>query len=838
MYIGIDLGTSNSAIVGCENAQLRLFKAEDGRDVLPSVIHFSRSGNMTVGARAYAQADLAPGNVAQGFKRIMGTASEVPLPGANRSIAPEDASAEIIAALLRQAEAESGTRDFAGAIITIPAAFNQMQSEATIRAATRARLERVGLLQEPIAAAMAALEGATRRDGKFLVYDLGGGTFDVAVVEAVNGSVNILAHEGINMLGGRDFDRLIVQSVVRPWLDEHFDIPADASVQPRYARLFAVARYRAELAKIELSTRQETVIYLSDEDTRVEDENGEPIYVECPLTRATLEGLIIDKVDESIALCRKVLADNGLGHEDMDRIVMIGGPSKMPLVRDRVSGELGIPLDHQTDPMTAVARGAAIFAESRDWSQARGQRKSTRASTRSSGTIDLLVQYTARVSTDRATLRISAELPGPGFKYRIRGALGHDTGYADFDGKAQVTLPLATPGDNAFTVEVVDPEGRAACPAQAVCITRIAASASAIPATKTVSVKVARGPVAERRNTLVPLVTKGTPLPARGSETFKLRETLSTEPGSRFDIELYNQEPGVDDPLLNLPIGFFRFNGADVLDSGARLPAGSEVAVHWSMDDNGLITCTVELPDIGLHFDERNFYVSDGSHRNYDGEEGEQLVGALLDAAREALEETRTALGGRCGSDLAVLERRLARMTELKAQSADAEARRAVAEEALHIQQDLARLRTSPENLKAVILNDLDTFEENLAEVVDTFDAALIAQLQQLGMTVREMVAVGNWDNARRAFEQMRSILNRALFQQPAFVASLFQDVARARYAAVDKGLHDRLVADGLQAIESGDADRLRDILRQMFNNHIATDPGSGKASLLAALVQ
>ena len=138
MYLGIDLGTSNSAVVGVDDDGVRLFKTDDGKDVLASVIYFDRRGHMTVGTRAQAQAELSPGNVAQGFKRLMGTSSALELEGADRTITPESASAEIIRQLLRQVEAESGSREIIGSVITIPAAFDQMQSEATIRAAHEA----------------------------------------------------------------------------------------------------------------------------------------------------------------------------------------------------------------------------------------------------------------------------------------------------------------------------------------------------------------------------------------------------------------------------------------------------------------------------------------------------------------------------------------------------------------------------------------------------------------------------------------------------------------------------------------------------------------------------
>ena len=147
-----------------------------------------------------------------------------------------------------------------GAVVTIPAAFNQMQSEATLRAAKMAGLERVDLLQEPIAAALAAMEGA-KRSGRFLIYDLGGGTFDAALAQAINGEVKIIAHQGINMLGGRDFDRMIVNEVVRPWLAKTFDLPENFQRDPTYRRLIRIAQLAAEKAKIDLSSQEEVSIH-------------------------------------------------------------------------------------------------------------------------------------------------------------------------------------------------------------------------------------------------------------------------------------------------------------------------------------------------------------------------------------------------------------------------------------------------------------------------------------------------------------------------------------------------------------------------------------------------
>lgn len=836
MYLGIDLGTSNSAIVGIDSGGIRLFKTDDGKDVLSSMLHFDRRGHMSVGTRAQAQAELAPENVAQGFKRLMGTSSTIELKGAEKTLTPEEASSEIIRQLIRQTTAEAGSVDVEGAIITIPAAFNQMQSEATIRAAREAGLPRVGLLQEPVAAAMAALEGASRRDGRFLVYDLGGGTFDVALVEASGGAVNVIAHEGINMLGGRDFDRSILDSIVRPWLADKFDLPADASVRPEYRRMFGILRMKVEMAKIELSTRDKAIVFLSEEDARTTDESGAEIYAEVEVTRAQLEGLIADQVSDSIALCRKILTDNGLNQDDIDRIVFIGGPSKMPIIRETVSRELGIPADHKTDPMTAVARGAAIFAESRDWGNPTGQRKSARGTIAVTGKLELKLAFTARTSDENARLRITSDTRGQTYRYQITGPQGFDSGIVNFDGSASLSLPLPHLGAHQFQLSVTDQDGHPACATQTIEFHRSAATAAAIHATQTVSVKVADGPASERRNILVPLISKGTPLPVKGKSSYRLRETLTGGVSSHFDVELFNHAEGVDDPLLNLSIGVFRVHADDILDQGDTLVAGSSVEIHWSMDDNGLINCEIAIPDLGIHLDNKSYYVPQANHERFDGDEGGQLASKKLNEAQEALSHARSALGA--SSELDRMERRLARQQELLDNSTDAEARRSVTEEALHVQQELARLGDAPEHRKAILLEEIDRIEEGAADLIDKIEAETAQRLSILLHSAREELSNGNWKKARDLVEQAHAIFQRALFQQPAFIAAVFEKLRDERFSALDKGLHDRLSSEGEAAISNGDVEGLRDVVAQMFGNRMPTEHSSKGVSMLAGLLR
>ena len=213
--------------------------------------------------------------------------------------------------------------------------------------------------------------------------------------------MNVVAHEGVNMLGGRDIDRLILQEVVHPWLRANFKLPDGFGADKRYDRLARVARLAAERAKVELSSRTETVVSASDDLVRLEDEAGEAIYLDAPLSRARLEAMIEPIVARTAALSRAIVEDAGYALSDISRVVLIGGPTKMPLLRARIATALGVAVEDpgRVDPMTAVAMGAAIYADSRDWSGVVSAPKPRRAAAEATGgEIAIGYDYDARTA--------------------------------------------------------------------------------------------------------------------------------------------------------------------------------------------------------------------------------------------------------------------------------------------------------------------------------------------------------------------------------------------------------------------------------------------------------
>jgi molecular chaperone DnaK len=840
MHLGIDLGTSNSAIVGNTKSDLRLFKTADGTDVLPSVININKMGHRFVGNRAYQQALLSPENVAQGFKRLMGTNSPIAFAASGVSMSPEECSADIIRTLLAQFKTESGDAQIAGAVVTIPAAFNQMQAEATLRAAAAAGLEKVGLLQEPIAAAMASISHSKNKNGQFLVYDLGGGTFDVALVQSVNGSVNIVAHEGINMLGGRDFDRAIVNSIVRPWLLSHFSLPDNFQADPRFQRLIGVARFAAERAKIELSAAEKAVIFAGDEEVRVKDSDGNDIYLSIEVTRPDIEALIEEQVTDSIALCRKIIKDNGYSHEDIDRIVLIGGPSKMPGIRSRVPQELGIPADLQTDPMTAVAIGAAIFAESREWGEGATTRKPSRGSSTVKGKVEVRYDFPARTSEDRAKIRVRPVGDAQGYRLQIDTKDGWSSGIVAVAPDLAIEVPLPNRGDNPCRVTVYDSSGAPVAESSTVLtIVRTHASAAGIPATQTIAIKVVEKVGGGERNVLEPLVMKGTPLPAEGTKSFKAATDLRGGEPTEIAIELYQQAPGVPEPDLNLFVGSFVIEGQSQLERGETLRRGDEIVVRWSMDDNGLLNCSIDLPSLSRTFDTGKFYVSSAGHQNFEGDDGAALAQAVLQAAEGDLAAAAEVVGDKDQEALDELRNRTQKQREALAQSTDADARRSVTEEARAVRQQVSRLRHAPENRAMVLEQDLtqliDMFDTTLREAVDERIAEIF---DRLAGTAQLALRSNRIDEAERAIHEMHSLAQREMWSLPSFLIYIFKEFGRQRHMAVDKALHQSLVKKGEAAIQGNDIDQLRRVVGQLANNLFSIDTADKKVAALAGLMR
>ena len=233
MFIGIDLGTTNSAITSFDGKETRIWKSPEQNDVTPSVIYINKRGGKVYGQSAYNNEPRDPNNTAKLFKRLMGTNTKIHFDYNNLEMTPEECSAEILRTLFSYLPEDIRNDENTATVITVPAAFNQMQKDATKQAAYSAGINKVALIQEPVAAIM-SIAKLKKINGLFVVYDFGGGTFDISIAERSGTSVNLLTNDGIAFCGGRDFDKMLFENIVISWLYNNFNLPEDFRTNKKY----------------------------------------------------------------------------------------------------------------------------------------------------------------------------------------------------------------------------------------------------------------------------------------------------------------------------------------------------------------------------------------------------------------------------------------------------------------------------------------------------------------------------------------------------------------------------------------------------------------------------
>lgn len=374
--IGIDLGTTNSAVAVMEGGKPKVIENTEGARTTPSVVAFTKDGERLIGQPAKRQAVTNPDNTIFAVKRLIGRRFDDPITkkdtelvpykitrGPNgdawveaggKDYSPSQISAFILQKMKETAEAYLG-ETVSQAVITVPAYFNDAQRQATKDAGQIAGLEVLRIINEPTAAALAY--GLEKQDGKTIaVYDLGGGTFDISILEIGDGVFEVKSTNGDTFLGGEDFDAKLVD-----YLADKFK--AKENIDLRNDRL-ALQRLKeaAEKAKIELSSAQTTEVNLPFITARMEGGSSTPLHLVESISRADLERIVADLIKRTLEPCRKALADAGVKAEDIAEVVLVGGMTRMPKVRDTVKEFFGKDPHTGVNPDEVVAMGAAIQA--------------------------------------------------------------------------------------------------------------------------------------------------------------------------------------------------------------------------------------------------------------------------------------------------------------------------------------------------------------------------------------------------------------------------------------------------------------------------------------------
>jgi len=558
---GIDLGTTNSAIARMTAKGPEVVQVQR-QNYIPSAVAVDKRGDVKVGADAL---NVHLGG-ARWFKRLMGTSNSATLAGTEWS--PERLSSEILKTL-RSAARRRTNEEIEDVVITVPAMFSQPQCAATNEAASLAGLNAIALLQEPIAAATAYLSD-NPAEGDYLVYDLGGGTFDVSLIRLASGEMNVVEHGGDNFLGGADFDRAVFD-----WVLDQIDRKGGD------IRMFDAGWQRAQLL-------------LACEDARisVSDSESAPIYLddfELPLAKIDLkrelaEDLIADLVTRTIEIAKDRLKSL---RGSARAVLLVGGPTQMPYIRRRLHEELGIALALEQDPMTVVAEGAAVHAGT--LLKRRDPKSIVR--TAEGATVDLFYEPVCPDESTTVAGKILNPNPFVG-EVRVRSADGTwESGWRSLVNSAfSIEVLLGRNLLTQYEIELRDMQGR---------------TISCDPSTLTIRSGVRSAqPVTPynygvvRQGGKVGIVTKaGEPLPASGSDDFALAKTVVA--GSPDEATIYFVEGSSSFADENVRVGSLTIRGSEIRRT---LKEGEKIQVRIRMDESRRLTAKVYIPLIDEDF--------------------------------------------------------------------------------------------------------------------------------------------------------------------------------------------------------------------------------------------
>jgi len=594
---GIDLGTTNSAIARMDNGEISIIKSDRyQKDTTPSCVSFTKKGGVNAGDMAFntfQKEKLKRNNIQNAFiefKRTMGTDKKYFSSNADNSFSSEELSAEV----LKQLKSYVRDENFNAAVITVPNQFRQNQVDATQRAAELAGFAYCELLQEPIAASMAYGVTAENMDGHWIVFDFGGGTFDTALMKVDEGIMKVVDTDGDNHLGGKNIDLAIVDDILLPWLQNNEEYTIDNIITNSNEKdaLRNALKVFAEEIKITLSSSS-TVDVLSDEPIG-EDDNGDEIELDLTISLQDYEKVVKPIFQSAIDVTKKLIQRNNLEGNNLTSILLVGGPTFSQTLRKMLAEQLNTKVDSSIDPMTSVARGAALFASTKNIP--------TAFQTRDTSKIQLILKYpeTTVETEEHLGVRLDREntvgdIPGAVMIEFTRSDQAWTSGKVRVEDGEIITIHLAPGKSNGFNINVYDEQGNALeCePSRFTIIQGLEAAKPTLP--KSMCIDSILSESGKQRLVLLGGLGRNQTLPAKGKETFKTQKDI--RPGKSDDvirIALYEGEPG-ERSIYNQAQAIINVTGSDLAEF---LPAGSDVELTVKMDESRRITLEAYLPYI------------------------------------------------------------------------------------------------------------------------------------------------------------------------------------------------------------------------------------------------
>lgn len=605
---GIDLGTTNSAIARMEDGEAVIIKSDDNQmDTTSSIVSFNKKQTIFVGLSAknalereaasnFRNRKQIEPNGYQEFKRTMGTDHQYASSNMHRTYSSEELSAEV----LKKLKGYIRDEEIISAVITVPAMFRQSQLDATQRAAELAGFNYCELLQEPIAASIAYGMKANNANGYWLVFDFGGGTFDAALMHVEEGIMKVVDTEGDNHLGGKNLDNAIVDQLLIPELEKQCELNDTLENGSTKKLLQDALKKYAEEAKITLSSKEKWGHFLEDLG---EDDDGEEIQADLDISLEQYEKVCVPIFQRAIDIVKNVLSRNNLSGQDLESLILVGGPTLQQTLRRMLKEQITEKIDTSIDPMTAVAKGAALFASTKDIPRELQKRDSSKAQLSlkyPETTVETQENLGIRIDREQST----ANLPATFTLEIIRGDSGWSSGKVLVEGDVEIIELMLNEGKtNQFNIKLSGPDG-SNIPCEPNSITIIQGMKIA-NATLPYHVGIEVYDTVDNKQGVYPLsgLEKNKTLPAKGKGSFKTMKDI--RPGLKEDqilIPIYELSRGNDGSraILNTFFGKFAITGQDI---SAFLPAGSDVEVTLNIDASRRGKLSVYLPALDESFD-------------------------------------------------------------------------------------------------------------------------------------------------------------------------------------------------------------------------------------------
>ena len=602
---GIDLGTTNSAISRMENGEPTIKKTDTLKDTMPSCVYINKKKAIQVGDSAYNALkrdklkamknwDDSNSNSYIEFKRTMGTDKKYASSNLDKELTSEELSAEVLKTLKSFVKDENVN----SIVITVPAAFKNNQKEATREAAKLAGFNHIELLQEPVAASMAYGLDSDKKDGFWLVFDFGGGTFDAALLKVEEGIMKVIDTEGDNYLGGKNLDFAIVDEIILPYIQENFVIDSILADDTKKQILRNAMKFYAEETKIKLSFNDMHNILSDLGDIPGEDDEGEEFELDITVSQADITKAVSPVFQRAIDVSLSLLKRNNLKGADLDSLILVGGPTFSPVLRKMLEEQICKP-DTSADPMTVVSKGAALYASTVNVSE------EVREQTRDKTKIQLEIAHEAStVETEEfVPIKILEDktegiIPETVYAEVTRGDKAWSSGKVEINTIGEVIeIQLNEGKTNVFEVVLYDEKGNILeCEPSSFSVIQGSKIGSAtLP--YNVGIELKDRATGKVRFTTIKGLEKNQSIPAVGT-----RNGLKTQKQIR---------PGMDSDFIKIPVyegehnsegtrAIYNEHVTDIKISGADLPSllpeNSDVDLTVNIDRSEKVTVTAYFP--------------------------------------------------------------------------------------------------------------------------------------------------------------------------------------------------------------------------------------------------